>query len=91
MAKIRVDEKRLEELKRQLYGKEKISLPQKHNGVKISTVTLPSPKVHVATQDLGYLKRDLTKIFILSGFAIGFQLILYFLSLKNLINLNIHF
>lgn len=91
MAKIRVDEKRLESLRRQLYGKEKISLPQKYTATKVALEGTATPKVQVTTHDLGYLKNDLTKIFILSAFAIGFQLILYFLSLKNLINLNIHF
>lgn len=91
MAKIRVDEKRLESLRRQLYGKQNFELPKKYTATKVASDDTPTPKVQVATQDLGYLKRDLTKILILSGFAIGFQLILYFLSLKNLINLNIHF
>lgn len=94
MAKISIDQKRLENLRRQLYGKEKliykkppVDLPALNNVLESKN----QPTVVSTTLDTSHLKKDLIKIFILSILAVGIQLTLYFLSLKNFINLNINF
>ncbi|MBI2022329.1 hypothetical protein HYS97_00550 [Candidatus Daviesbacteria bacterium] len=92
MPKVTLDQKRLDAIRRQLYGKpqaEKIvkRLPESRNlvletrpmdGMKqafVSETVAPS-------QNTLTLKKDLTKILILSTLALSLQVLLY-LSLKN--------
>jgi hypothetical protein len=103
MSKLTIDQKRLDTLRRQLYGKEKNTdlnavkksdlqsaptLSINRDLPNISTTT-KKPQNSITTQDLGYLKKDLLKVAILSLTAIAIQLLFYFTSLKNLLNIKI--
>lgn len=76
-------EKRLKLLRQQVYGKE-----------KVESITRPANyQQHAApssqpTTDLTYLYQDLFKILVFSSFAIGAQVILFFLSKNHILNLN---
>jgi len=92
MTKLTLEQKRLQKIKQQLFGKEdrvitpKIqSAPQIIKDIKISPV---SSGGSIISQDANYLKRDLAKIGILTSAAIMIQFLLYFLIQRNLINLN---
>ncbi|MBI2330089.1 hypothetical protein HYU94_01755 [Candidatus Daviesbacteria bacterium] len=66
-------EKRLQLLRRQVYGKE--------FRVKDKIITDSST-------DISFLNQDLFKIFTLSSLAIGAQIILFFLLKNHILNLN---
>lgn len=98
MSKLSIDQKRLETLRRQLYGKEKntdfkkaVIKPARQPSTPSllttpSSISAPRPS-DASTQDLGYLKKDLAKVGILSVVAIGIQLLFYFTPLKALLNI----
>lgn len=101
MPKVTLEEKRLETLRRQLYGKAqksdvgnqksevKTQQPTNDNQYSMSNpppVTLQSPTQSLV--DSNYLRKDLTKIFYLSSLALGTQLLLYFLTKNHLVNLH---
>ncbi len=83
--KISDQEKKLESLKVQLYGKD--------GSVSIQFKTQPAESPQsivtktITTNEDIYLKKDLTKILILGSLAIGVQLILYFTLQKGFIGL----
>lgn len=76
---ITLEDKRLEALRRQLYGKEpaKLTLNTKSD-IQTSSVALD-------TKDTNYLRTDLMKILLLSFFAIGVQIALFLASKNGLI------
>ena len=95
MAKLTLEEKKLEKIRLQLFGK------QQNNQSKIKTVHLEknisaeeitstiknsTPSIHILEGT--FLKRDLVKVLILSTAAIGTQFLLYYLSLKGIIHLS---
>lgn len=97
MAKPTLDEKRLQQIRMQLFGKDrqvqaKEKTPsRKHTNIEAvsNTPTIPSA-VH-NSNNLGearFLKQDITKVIVLSSIALGGQFLLYFLSLQGVINLN---
>lgn len=92
-------EKRLQLLRRQVYGKgpenRYISKPvnQRVNESTTPTHQYTEPLIHRTTDtpvssDLTYLHQDLLKILILASLAIGSQIILYILSKNHILNLN---
>lgn len=89
MPKITLEQKRLEQLRRQLYGKERDTVSIKKQPEKTSSSnsshsyslaaveTLPGSSQSVSL-DINYLKKDLLKIVSLSATALAAQLLLYF-------------
>lgn len=102
MPKLTLEEKRLEQLRRQLQGrplpkvdrKPKVEKPQESlYNLDQRTITPKldySPKNDSTTlaSDSLYLRKDLTKIFLLAGLAIVAQIFLYFGSNYHLLNLS---
>lgn len=78
-------EKRLRLLRTQVYGK----TSDKSEIVKIADSTRGSNNSAHAFTDLIFLRKDLLKISVLSGLAIGTQLLLFYLSKRNILNLNL--
>lgn len=81
-------EKRLQILRRQVYGKspdkpDKIRLDQRISKPESQKSDMP---IH-RTTDLTYLNQDLLKILIFSSLAIGAQIVLFILSQNHIINL----
>jgi len=85
-------EKRLQILRRQVYGKS----PERTTETKMSetpthrytdTLHRPTDAPTNRTTDLTYLNQDLLKILIFSSLAIGAQIVLFFLSKNQIINL----
>lgn len=98
MAKLTFQQKRLIALKRQLYGGEKPHIYQSgkqaesvssHSGNTFAKIAASTPVYTMQVEDVSYLKKDMTKILILSSLAISIQLILYFANQNHLINLKI--
>lgn len=83
MASVSIEQKKLEQLKQQLFGKSdstyKIS-PKRLTEVSRS-------KVHTLAHDSTGLKQDIIKISVLSLGALGLQLALYFANLYGLVKL----
>ena len=73
-------EKRLRLIRRQVYGESSYSLS--------SEVKTSNPSTQTKS-DTSYLYQDLLKIIIFSTFAIGAQLLLFFLSKNHVLNLNL--
>lgn len=96
-------EKRLKILRQQVYGKEKRwemrnEKVEKEVGSEKSHLTPQSPISHIPhpistaepfRTDVTYLNQDLLKIFILATFALGAQIILFYLVQNNILNLNL--
>ncbi|MBI2196329.1 hypothetical protein HYU45_01825 [Candidatus Daviesbacteria bacterium] len=90
-------EKRLQLLRRQVYGKDIQSQRVKESKSQYSdTLTYQHTEIPVhrptdtlISSDLTYLHQDLLKIATLSSLAIGSQIILYFLLKNNILNLNL--
>ena len=74
-------EKRLQLLKRQVYGKSTDQPIYRHTDIPISSST-------PVTSDLSYLHRDLLKILIFASVAISAQAILFFLLKNQILNIN---
>lgn len=72
-------EKRLSLLRQQVHGKQQYSAPKAESSVTPNTLTPSS--------DVSYLYEDISKIGILSGIALGFQVILFFLIKSHVLNL----
>lgn len=100
MAKLSVDQKRLEALRQQLYGKEKPLETRTSPQKKETEIEKAGTAFNVGTngdkgftksakEDSNYLKRDLTKILILSFIALTIQFGLFFAVSKGLVNLKI--
>lgn len=98
MAKLTLEQKRLESLRRQLYGKTQAK--QDHKEIKPQTkpainfnsmvqVTKESQKN--TDSDQISLRFDLTRIFIFSMLAIALQVILFLAIKNNLINFSFFF
>lgn len=90
MAKLTLEEKRRQNLKRQLYGKDSFQEPKTHvvdtNSNTIKTPTTLNERVE-NTENGDYLKRDLTKILIVSIAAIIIQFALFWALNHHLITL----
>lgn len=105
MPKVTIDQKRLESLRRQLYGKSPEDKKQKvrtaHSSITQAETAIYNKEVTPATkspisanltressnQTAFYLKKDLTKILILSAIALALQTLLYFSLQNHLMNL----
>lgn len=72
-------EKRLQLLRRQVYGKQEFRVQKSEIRDKITTNS---------SDDLTYLNQDLLKILLFSSLAIGIQLILFFLMRNHIVNIN---
>jgi hypothetical protein len=97
MAQVTLDQRRLEQLRRQLYGKEQ---GEKKSGSKAKSqetlkldsrlLTLDSSKKEpVNHQEVSYLRTDLLKIAILAALAIAAQAGLYIATQMKLIHLGL--
>ncbi len=97
MAKVTLDQKRLEALRRQLYGSQKPINPKKQVKPQTgSAYSLPKESVQAQSQVISsssmgtestYLRTDLTKILVLSSLAVIAQLILHWSLQMKLIHL----
>ncbi len=84
-------EKRLQLLRRQVYGKQEFRVKD-----KLTTNYPPANATHSVAggpttnllSDLSYLHKDLLKILIFASVAIGAQAILFFLLKNHLLNIN---
>ncbi|MBI2337799.1 hypothetical protein HYU95_01315 [Candidatus Daviesbacteria bacterium] len=81
-------EKRLQLLRRQVYGQESVASSKYYVAREDKKNSLTSSFQLPAT-DISYLHQDLLKILIFSLFAIGAQVILFFLSKNHILNLNL--
>lgn len=75
-------EKRLQLLRKQVYGNEKFR-------VQNSEFRVESKGTVNSSNDLAYLGQDLLKILIFSSAAIGIQLVLFILLKTNTLKLNL--
>ena len=95
MAKLTLEEKRLEKIRMQLFGKEQNTSAKKASVFvkKNSDTNQSAPlKTHVSSThfvESGFMKKDLMKVAVLSLIAIGGQFLLYYLSLQGIINLTV--
>lgn len=92
MAEVQQDKRKLEALYRQLYSSSasknsQVDKTRESSSVKVTREDLP--KIQPKTVSLDYVRKDLTKILILSMVAILAQLLLYFASIRNLVTLNL--
>lgn len=76
-------EKRLQLLRKQVYGQQSAA------GSKYNVVREKQENTHTTNTDISYLRQDLTKILFLSSLAIGTQIILFFLLKNQIIKINI--
>lgn len=78
MSKLTLDQKKLEHLKKQLYGKEETQ------SKKTSTKMTSSPETvtSIPKGDVAFLKQDLIKILLFSAIAFSIQIIL-FIAIQN--------
>ncbi len=65
--------KRLEQLRKQVYGKQEFKAKNESTG----------------SADITYLRQDLTKIAIISSLTLSIQFALYFVFKNNLLNISI--
>jgi len=75
-------EKRLSLLRQQVYGKQQFKFEGKNS-------TATSKDSNNLSNDTTYLYKDLSKIGILASIALGFQVILFFLTRNHLVNLKL--
>lgn len=91
MARVTLDQKRLEALRRQLYGKVDSEPPaynfQQYNKEESSKNTQESKLEPEIKSEVAYLRKDLLKILSLSSLAMSVQLLLYLATRNNLVNL----
>lgn len=94
MATLTLDQKRLEQLRTQLYGKPAVEKPSKKRGKNEleEKVTKTTITPHPASQfgSSSFIKKDLTKVLALSSFILILQLTIYFALANNWITLNIY-
>lgn len=93
MATLTLDQKRLEQLRTQLYGKPAVEKPSKKGkNEKEETVTKKTITPHPASQfgSSSFIKKDLTKVFALSSLILLLQLTIYFALANNWITLNLY-
>lgn len=103
MPKVTLEEKRLEQLRRQLSGKESPRSSERSRGSDKTRVeklySLDQRNIrpelsyspgtsHTGETDSLYLRKDLLKIFFLSGLAIAVEVFLYFGSKSHFLNLS---
>ncbi len=82
-------EKRLQILRRQIYGKSPEELKITQVNQKTNNTQIPSnPQSSESSRfDLAYLYKDLTKILVFSTLAIGGQIILFFLLQNHILKI----
>ncbi len=102
MAKLTLEERRIQTLRQQLLGKHRLVIPTQKTKDDPKTTTksntfnlsesLDKPSTGTGTTTSAtYLKNDLFKILLLSSIAIGAQILLLYAANNNLINLsNLH-
>jgi hypothetical protein len=94
MATITLDQKRLEQLRTQLYGKPDLEKPKKlKKGDKEEKITGKATITpHPASQfgSSSFIKKDLTKVFALSSLILLLQLTIYYALANNWISINIY-
>ena len=86
-------EKRLQLLRKQVYGRESVASSKYHvargertlENTHSTNYQLPTTN---SSSDLTYLHQDLLKIMTFSSLAIGVQLLLFFLLKNHILNLN---
>lgn len=79
-------EKRLSLLRQQVHGKQEFRIQNSDFRFKNASATNHQPPT-TNRSDITYLYQDLAKIGILAGLALGFQLILFFLTKNHILNL----
>lgn len=82
-------EKRLKLLRQQVSGKNEFKTQNLEFKIKDKTNINYQSKISNSTSDTTYLYQDLTKIALLSSFALGTQIILFFLIKNHILNLNL--
>jgi len=80
-------EKRLQLLRRQVYGKEEDKKSSVYSLPSTEIAEVGSRKSEVGISDITYLHQDLLKILTLSSLAIGAQIIIFFLLKNHILNL----
>lgn len=85
MASVSIQQKKLEQLKQQLFGKSDSTYSLSPN--KLKAVSGVRSEARTVTYASTNLKADLVKIAILSSGALGLQLGLYFANLFGLVKL----
>ena len=92
MPKHTLEEKRLQTLRQQLYGKEEpkqTSLKSAPKKISYTSAARLNPTATVTSAfTTPYLKQDLLKVTVLTLIAIGSQLLLYFLLRNQMLKLN---
>lgn len=95
MVKLTLEEKKLRQLRQQLFGKERTDPPKKSVTQSNPTLIQNKPTSSRSTPsdihsiEETFMQKDLLKVLILSLFAIGGQFFLFYLSQQGIINLNI--
>jgi hypothetical protein len=95
MSKLTLEEKKLQQIRMQLFGKDRPVTNSKtvRSGNSIAVKSTPSAPMssvsHAHASEAVFLNRDLVKVVLLSFLMIGSQLVLYYLSSQGIINLNV--
>ncbi len=98
MAKLTLEEKRLQQIRMQLFGKETQTSKKGAPTSKVQTVATTQDNSPIISSNsfnssnLGearFLKQDISKVIILSSIAIGGQVLLHYLSIQGIVNLNV--
>lgn len=81
--------RRLEQLRKQVYGLDKQSFSVNKSTVRYvnNSNKLTTQNTNTSTSDTVYLRQDLTKIAILSFSVLALQFLLYFAFKNNLLNI----
>jgi hypothetical protein len=91
MSTFTLEQKRLEQIRRQLYGKQSnLSQPKvsKKDSKPSDGVTVKTSHSTTTIPDENHIKKDLLKVGILSSLAILFQFLLYSAISNNWVNLS---
>ena len=95
MSKLTLEEKRLQQLRMQLFGKErkitKVIKPSSGPASKMPLESKPTTSLLQGNQthEAKFLKQDISKVMILSLLAVGSQIVLYYLSTQGIIRLDV--
>ncbi len=91
MAKLTLEEKKMEKIRMQLFGKEQTPKKNLQHNLKVpddkKTNSVSTTSMHTAESI--FFRQDLVKVFLFSMILIGGQFLLYFLSIKKIIQLDI--
>lgn len=89
MATLTLDQKRLEQLRTQLYGKSELK-PTKQSKSKNEPVEKVTLRNGEHQDTIGFIKKDLLKVLSLSAFVLFLQFVVYFALASKWLTINFY-